>query len=214
MSPSAAGTGRETTRRRVPRGVSGTFRSLPNGINTTPGKPGRQVTNDKVEASRAMLPYGQEAPEEKRPLTRGTVEDSRKTNRRGNQIPPTKSSRAVRALPEAARWVTLGLAPPGNEIPPLRGRQKPLQDPTPVERARTVTRMAGVLNHAFAAWFKRRSQLRGAWGRRPKGDAPRSEAGAWGLAGCLQPDPSHPALVTREDPGVEPCRFCQPFLPD
>ena len=43
---------------------------------------------------------------------------------------------------------TLGLAPPGNEIPPLRGRQKPLQDPTPVERARTVTRMAGVLNHA------------------------------------------------------------------
>ena len=36
----------------------------------------------------------------------------------------------------------------------------------------------------------------------------------WGLAGCLQPDPSHPALVTREDPGVEPCRFCQPFLPD
>ena len=54
----------------------------------------------------------------------------------------------MRALPEAARWVTLGLAPPGNEIPPLRGRQKPLQDPTPVERARTVTRMAGVLNHA------------------------------------------------------------------
>ena len=39
-------------------------------------------------------------------------------------------------------------SPPGNEIPPLRGRQKPLQDPTPVERARTVTRMAGVLNHA------------------------------------------------------------------
>ncbi len=36
----------------------------------------------------------------------------------------------------------------------------------------------------------------------------------WGLAGCLQPDPSHPALVTREDPGVEPCRSCQPFLPD
>jgi len=27
----------------------------------------------------------------------------------------------------------------------------------------------------------------------------------WGLAGCRQLDPSHPALVTREDPGVEPC---------
>src|SRR5271157_5450334 len=32
----------------------------------------------------------------------------------------------------------------------------------------------------FVAWFKRRSQLRGGWGRRPKGDAPRSEAGALG----------------------------------
>src|SRR5271165_3089883 len=27
----------------------------------------------------------------------------------------------------------------------------------------------------------------------------------WGLARCCQLDPSHPALVTREDPGVEPC---------
>src|SRR5271157_493189 len=27
----------------------------------------------------------------------------------------------------------------------------------------------------------------------------------WGLAGGRQLDPSHPALVTREDPGVEPC---------
>src|SRR5208337_964027 len=79
---------------------------------------------------------------------------------------------------------------------------------TPGEPGRAADRQA------CAAWFKRRSQLRGAWGRRPKGDAPRSEAGALGLAGCLQPDPSHPALVTREDPGVEPCRSCQPFLPD
>ena len=43
---------------------------------------------------------------------------------------------------------TLGLAPPSHGIPRLRGWQKPLQDPTPVERGRTVTRMAGVLNHA------------------------------------------------------------------
>src|SRR5271157_4276241 len=27
----------------------------------------------------------------------------------------------------------------------------------------------------------------------------------WGLASCCQLDPSHPALVTRQDPGVEPC---------
>ncbi len=51
---------------------------------------------------------------------------------------------------------TLGLAPPGYEIPPLRGWQKPLQDPTPVERARTVTRMAGVLNHAHFEPFSGR----------------------------------------------------------
>ena len=50
---------------------------------------------------------------------------------------------------------TLGLAPPGYEIPPLRGWLKPLQDPTPVKRARTVTRMPGVLNHArFPAFLK------------------------------------------------------------
>ena len=35
----------------------------------------------------------------------------------------------------------------------------------------------------------------------------------WGLAGGRQLDPSHPALVTREDPGVEPCLIpCGPSL--
>src|SRR5208282_975100 len=38
----------------------------------------------------------------------------------------------------------------------------------------------GFVRAQFSAWFKRRSQLRGGWGRRPKGDAPRSEAGALG----------------------------------
>ena len=33
-------------------------------------------------------------------------------------------------------------------------------------------------------------------GRRPEGDAPRSEASAWGLARRGELDPSHPALVT------------------
>src|SRR5271157_2817334 len=45
---------------------------------------------------------------------------------------------------------------------------------TPGEPGRAADRQA------FAAWFKRRSQLRGGWGRRPKGDAPRSESGALG----------------------------------
>ena len=54
---------------------------------------------------------------------------------------------------------TLGLAPPGYEIPPLRGWLKPLQDPTPVKRARTVTRMPGVLNHADSGRIKPGSEM-------------------------------------------------------
>ena len=54
---------------------------------------------------------------------------------------------------------TLGLVSPGYEIPPLRDWQKPLQDPTPVKRARTVTRIPGVLNHALeSALFRPKSQ--------------------------------------------------------
>jgi hypothetical protein len=59
-------------RARVTRGVSGTMKS-PNGINTTAENPAWQVANDKVEASRAMLFIGQEAPEQLRPLTRAAV---------------------------------------------------------------------------------------------------------------------------------------------
>ena len=82
--------GGETTRGRVPRGVSETFEVSPTGSIPRRENPAWQVANDKVEASRTMLPCGHEAPEEKRPLTRGTVEDSRKTNRRGSQIPQPK----------------------------------------------------------------------------------------------------------------------------
>ena len=46
------------------------------------------------------------------------------------------------------------------------------------------------------AWFKSWLQPWGGWGRRPQGDAPRSEASPWGLAGNCQLDPSHPVFVT------------------
>ena len=55
---------------------------------------------------------------------------------------------------------------------------------------------------------------RGGWGRRPKGDAPRSEASALGAAGCRQLDPSHPALITCEDAEVEPCPVNDPIKPN
>ncbi len=44
---------------------------------------------------------------------------------------------------------------------------------------------------AFPAWFKSGLQLRGGWGRRPKGNAPRSEASALG-ARWLLPARSQP----------------------
>jgi len=47
-----------------------------------------------------------------------------------------------------------------------------------------------------AAWFKSGFQLRGGWGRRPKGNAPDPRPPRWGLAGCCQLDPSHPTIVT------------------
>ena len=40
------------------RGI-GDVESLPNGINATPGKPAGKIANDKVEASRAKLRFGQ-----------------------------------------------------------------------------------------------------------------------------------------------------------
>ena len=47
-----------------------------------------------------------------------------------------------------------------------------------------------------AAWFKSGFQLRGGWGRRPKGNAPDPRPLRWGLAGCCQLDPSHPTIIT------------------
>ena len=55
--------------RREPRGVSGTLEVSPTGSIPRRENPAWQVTNDKVEASRAMLLVGQEAPECVRPLT-------------------------------------------------------------------------------------------------------------------------------------------------
>ena len=65
--------GGETTRRREPRGVSGTLEVSPTGSIPHRENPARQVANDKVEASRAMLSVGLEAPECVRPRTRVAV---------------------------------------------------------------------------------------------------------------------------------------------
>jgi len=56
------------------------------------------------------------------------------------------------------------------------------------------------------AWFKRSSQLRVAGVDAQRATPPDPRPARWGLAGCRQLDPSHPALVTPEYPGFEPCR--------
>ena len=50
--------GGETTRRREPRGVSGTLEVSPTGSIPHRENPARQVANDKVEASRARVETG------------------------------------------------------------------------------------------------------------------------------------------------------------
>ena len=71
--------GGETTRRREPRGVSGTLEVSPTGSIPRREDPAWQVTNDKLEASRAKLHLGQEAPKGIRPLTRVTRPQRRGT---------------------------------------------------------------------------------------------------------------------------------------
>src|SRR5262245_32823131 len=66
-----------TTRRRAPRGVAGTLRVSPTGSIPWRVAPPWQVTNDKVEPPRARLRCGQDAPEEKRPLTRDAGDQGR-----------------------------------------------------------------------------------------------------------------------------------------
>ena len=51
----------------------------------------------------------------------------------------------------------------------------------------------------------------GGWGRRPKGDAPRSEAGALGARpGTPGLDPSHPRFVTLHGPTLNQARLSPP----
>ena len=89
----------------------------------------------------------------------------------------------------------LGLSPPpGYEIPPLRGWQKPLQDPTPVERGRTVIPMAGVLNRAFCGTVQTRVTAQGWLGSTPEGRHPRSKAGAGSSLAVASSTTANPLL--------------------
>src|SRR5208283_5486906 len=58
-------------------------------------------------------------------------------------------------------------------------------------RKRGAADRTGQMGDVTQAWFKRRSQFRGGWGRRRKGDAPRSAAGALGARSLL---PARPQL--------------------
>jgi hypothetical protein len=85
------------------------------------------------------------------------------------------------------------------------GEGRELLTPWGDERVRSLSRRGAVsLNRHkpssflnIPAWFKRRSQLRGGWGRRRKGDAPRSAAGALGARSLL---PARPQLPRSSHP--------------
>ena len=79
-----------TTRRREPRGVSGTLEVSPTGSIPRRENPAWQVANDKVEASRAKLRFGQEAPKGIRPLTRVTRPRCRDKHRSRTRSPKPK----------------------------------------------------------------------------------------------------------------------------
>ena len=109
----------------------------------------------------------------------------------------------------------LGLAPPGYEIPPLRGWQKPLQDPTPVERGRTVISNGGRFQTCLLRHGSTRVTAQGWLGRRPRGVTPDPRLAARLAARWLYPArPQPPRSCHRRDLEIEPCRLCQPFLPD
>ena len=55
------------------------------------------------------------------------------------------------------------------------------------------------------AWFKSRLYLRGGWGRRPEGDAPRSEASVLGARSPWRARPQPPSSCHLQDAEIEPC---------
>ncbi len=103
---------------------------------------------------------------------------------------------------------TIQLAPPKlNSTIEIRSRpdkqsaDERLPSPRRAERATPLSRRSA----SRLAWFKSRLHLgvAGVDARRATPPGPRLPR--WGLAGCRQLDPSHPALVTCEDAEVEPC---------
>ena len=115
-----------------------------------------------------------------------------------HRLCPATCCRVRRPTPQAALPLPVcGPAPRGaalaSDLPPTRGKSKVSELSKNARRIRpSIVYDTG--RPLFWAWFKRRSQLRGAWGRRPKGDAPRSVAGAGGSLAVSSPTPATPLL--------------------
>ena len=69
-----------------------------------------------------------------------------------------------------------------------------LLDERPVEKSRGFGLSRFSSPGLESGWFKRRSQLRGGWRQRSKGDAPRSEAGGGGSLTVASSTPATPVL--------------------
>ena len=66
-------------------------------------------------------------------------------------------------------------------------------------------RFAAKTAQPAGAWFKSRLHLRGGWGRRPEGDAPRSEASALGARWLSPARPQPHSSCHLQDAEIEPC---------
>ena len=94
-----------------------------------------------------------------------------------------------------ARVIPWGFRRPAMKFRRSAAGKSRWQDPTPVERARTVTRMAGVLNHASKGMVQTQVTAQGCLGSTPEGRRPQIRG--WRAGGSLavsSPTPATPLL--------------------
>ena len=84
------------------------------------------------------------------------------------------------------------------------GRRFAIWGPFPVRAPDSAPETCTSLNKILA-WFKCSAVYGVAGVDARRATPPDPRLARWGLARCGQLDPSHPALLTREDPRVEPC---------
>ena len=119
---------------------------------------------------------------------------NRRSGNRSGRIPDCSSRESIqrRALAEPLHGGKSGRPRPRRSAVPGGGRGvRPFSRRAVLERVRPVTESGRAKRKG--ASFKSRLQFRGGWGRRPEGDAPRSEASALGARWLSPARPQPPS---------------------